>query len=66
MQQVLLIDGVPPLRIEREVEKRLIEIKVLMEVAEAILALLLLVALVFTSVTIVVVVRPLLLIGENL
>lgn len=66
MQQVLLIDGVPPLRVEREVEKRLIEIKVLMEVAEAILALLLLVALVLTSVTIVVVVRPLLLIGENL
>lgn len=66
MQQVLLIDGVPPLRIEREVEKRLIKIKVLMEVAEAILALLLLVALVLTSVTIVVVVRPLLLIGENL
>lgn len=66
MQQVLLIDGVPPLRIEREVEKRLIEIKVLMEVAEAILALLLLVALVLTSVTIVVVVRPLLLVGENL
>lgn len=66
VQQVLLVDGVPPLRIEGEVEEGLIKIEVLMEVAEAVLALLLLVTLVLTSVSILVVVGPLFLIGQNL
>jgi hypothetical protein len=64
---MLLINGVPPLSIEGEVEKRLIKIEVFMEMAEAILALLLLlVALVLSSIAIVVIVCPLFFIGENL
>lgn len=66
MQQVLFIDRVPPLGVEGEVKKGFIKIEVLVEMAEAVLALLLLIALVLAGITVVVVVCPLFLIGQNL
>lgn len=58
VQQIFFINRVPPLRIKGEVKKRLVEIKIFMEMAEAILPLLLLllVALVLASISVVIVI----------
>lgn len=67
VQQILLIDGVPPLGIKREVEKRVIKIKVVVEMPEAVFPLLLpAVALALPSISIVIVMCPLLFIGKDL
>lgn len=65
VEQILLIGGVTPLRIEREVEEGLVEIEPFMEAVE--LAMLVLrVALAFPSISIAIKVCPLLLVREDL
>lgn len=65
MEQILLVGGVAPLRIKREMEEGLVEIEAFVEVVE--LALLVLrVALAFPGVPVAIKVCPLFLVGENL
>lgn len=65
VEQILLVGGVAPLRIEREMEEGLIKIEAIVEAVE--LAMLLLrEALAFPSISVAIKVCPLFFVGENL
>jgi len=65
VEQILLVGGVAPLRMEGEVEEGLVKIEAFMEVVE--LAMLVLrVALAFPGISVAIKICPLFLVGENL